>query len=361
MKPLVLLLCLAQLWGCHSAPHDLGLGYRQLNCDDPETEQLAQVAMDYINKHLVRGYKHVLNQIEKAKLWSQTSTGEIYKLEIETLETTCHAQEPTPVEKCPVRQLKDHAVEGECDVQLLKQNGQITVLYLKCSSNPDSAEDVRKVCADCPLLVSFNHSKVVHAVDAALAAFNAQSNGSDFQLVEVSRAQLLPSLPDSVYVEFVVAAIDCVAKEVTDPAKCNLLAKKQYAFCKSTLLVKADGEEVSVSCRVFQMQPVVPQPQPEGTVETPLSPAVEPTVPEFPPADVPAVALVLEPVVVVTAPQLPAVHQAHHDLRHTFVGVASGESASGEVKLVMEVKPGAPLPGSPVVRQCPGRIRHFKV
>lgn len=55
----------------------------------------------------------------------------------------------------------------------------------------DSAEDVRKVCPSCPLLAPLNDTKVVHAVDAALAAFNARNNGSYFQLVEVSRAQLV--------------------------------------------------------------------------------------------------------------------------------------------------------------------------
>lgn len=33
-------------------------------------------------------------------------------------------------------------------------------------------------------------------------------------------------LPVSTYVEFAVAATDCVANEVTDPANCNLLAEK---------------------------------------------------------------------------------------------------------------------------------------
>lgn len=33
-------------------------------------------------------------------------------------------------------------------------------------------------------------------------------------------------LPQSTYVEFAVAATDCAAKDVTDPAKCNLLAEK---------------------------------------------------------------------------------------------------------------------------------------
>lgn len=58
----------------------------------------------------------------------------------------------------------------------------------------DSAEDVRKVCLDCPLLAPLNDTRVVHAVEAALAAFNAQNNGAYFQLVEISRAQLVVRL-----------------------------------------------------------------------------------------------------------------------------------------------------------------------
>lgn len=73
MKSLVLLLCLAQLWGCHSAPHNPGLGYRQPNCDDPEVEEAALAAVEYINKHRLQGYKHTLNQIDKVKVWTRVS------------------------------------------------------------------------------------------------------------------------------------------------------------------------------------------------------------------------------------------------------------------------------------------------
>ena len=58
----------------------------------------------------------------------------------------------------------------------------------------DSAEDVHKVCPDCPLLAPLNDSRVVHAVEAALATFNAQKSGSYFQLVEISRAQFVVRL-----------------------------------------------------------------------------------------------------------------------------------------------------------------------
>jgi hypothetical protein len=73
MKSLVLLLCFAQLWGCQSAPQGTGLGFRELACDDPEAEQVALLAVDYLNNHLLQGFKQVLNQIDKVKVWSRVS------------------------------------------------------------------------------------------------------------------------------------------------------------------------------------------------------------------------------------------------------------------------------------------------
>nr|XP_008505087.1 PREDICTED: alpha-2-HS-glycoprotein [Equus przewalskii] len=363
MKSFVLLFCLAQL--CHglSLPNGLSPAYRQLNCDDPETEQAALLAVDYINSHIHQGYKHVLNQIDKVQVWAQP-TGESFKLEIDTLETTCHALDPTPLANCSVRQLTQHAVEGDCDVRLLKQNGQFSVSFVKCKSSPDSAEDVRKVCLDCPLLAPLNDTRVVHAVEAALAAFNAQNNGSYFQLVEISRAQLVP-LPVSVHVEFAVAATDCVAKEVIDPAKCNLLAEKQYGFCKATLTEKVGGEDVAVTCTVFQTQPVVLLPQPDGPDVGVPGPVADAVTPAPSPADLPVASLVVGPVVVAASQLPPPVHRAHYDLRHAFAGVGSGESASGEAFHVEKppkvAHPNTAAAAGPVVRPCPGRIRYFKI
>uniref|UniRef100_A0A9W3EVM9 Alpha-2-HS-glycoprotein n=1 Tax=Camelus bactrianus TaxID=9837 RepID=A0A9W3EVM9_CAMBA len=265
MKSLILLFCLAQLSGCLSVPHGPMPGYREPACDDPETEQAALVAVDYINKRLLRGYKHTLNQIDSIRVWPRQPTGEVYEVEIDTLETTCHVRDPTPLANCSVRQMKEHAVEGDCDFHVLKQDGQLSVLSAKCDSSPDSAEDVHRVCPNCPLLAPLNDSRVVHAVEVALAASNAQSNGSYLQLVEISRAQFAPLQAAAVYVEFAVAATDCVAKDVTDPATCNLLAEKQYGFCRGTFIEKVGGgEDVTVTCTLFPTQPVIPQPQPEA-------------------------------------------------------------------------------------------------
>ncbi|CAO2631392.1 Ahsg [Lemmus lemmus] len=349
MKSLVLLLCFAQLWGCQSAPHATGMGFKEVPCDDSEAEQAALTAVDYLNQHLQHGFKHTLNQIDKVKVWPRRPFGEVFELELDTLETTCHVLDPTPLANCSVRQLVDHAVEGDCDFHVLKQDGQFTVMHTQCHSNPDSAEDVRRVCPNCALLVSFNDSSVVNTVNTALNAFNAQNNGSYFKLVEISRAQNTPP-PVSTFVEFVVAATDCPAQGAADPAKCNLLAEKQYGFCKASLVRKLGDEEVSVACKVFPKQP-----QPASVDVAGPAPAVDQAAPSAPPANPPASLLV-------AAPPSPPVHRTHHDLRHAFSPVASVESASGEVVSLPKVVQSGPAGAAdPAVRPCPGRVRYFRI
>lgn len=73
MKSFLLLFCLAQLCSCRSIPLDPIAGYKEPACDDPDTEQAALAAVDYINKHLPRGYKHTLNQIDSVKVWPRVS------------------------------------------------------------------------------------------------------------------------------------------------------------------------------------------------------------------------------------------------------------------------------------------------
>ncbi|KAK2505215.1 hypothetical protein MC885_011139 [Smutsia gigantea] len=359
MKSLVLLLFLAQLWGCHSAPHNPGLGYRQPNCDDPEVEEAALAAVEYINKHRLQGYKHTLNQIDKVKVWTRRPTGEVYELETDLLETTCHVRDPTPVANCSVRQLEEHAVEGDCDFRILKLDNQFSILSAKCDSSPDSAEDVHKVCPACPLLAPLNDTRVVHAVKVALATFNAQNNGSYFQLVEVSRAKI-SLLPPSILLEFVVATTDCAAGEAVDSAKCNLLADKVYGFCKAMVTEKVGGADVAVTCTVFPKEPVVLQPQPDGTDAEATTSVVGAALPVPP-----AAAQVVGPLLVRDVPVALPVHQTHYDLRIGFAGVASVESASGEAfhveKIPNEAQPAVVFAPGPVLRPCPGRIRHFRV
>uniref|UniRef100_A0A8C4XZ60 Cystatin fetuin-A-type domain-containing protein n=1 Tax=Gopherus evgoodei TaxID=1825980 RepID=A0A8C4XZ60_9SAUR len=110
MKVLVALLLLVQLLSCKVVPFDpfQPLHPRFLDCDDPESEEAAAIAVDYINAHHHHGYKYALNSIEKIKVLRRRPTGEIFDLELDLLETVCHIVNPLPVENCTVRPLTHH-------------------------------------------------------------------------------------------------------------------------------------------------------------------------------------------------------------------------------------------------------------
>ena len=103
------------------------------------------------------------------------------------------------------------------------------------------------------------------------------------------------------------------------------------------------------------LQPVIPQPQPEGAEAGAPSAVPDAAVPAPSAAGLPVGSVVAGPSVVAVALPL---HRAHYDLRHTFSGVASVESASGEAKTPIVGQPS--VPGGPV-HLCPGRIRYFKI
>ncbi|XP_074046854.1 alpha-2-HS-glycoprotein [Macrotis lagotis] len=360
MRSLVAFICLAQLLSYNAARSFIAPPVRDPNCDDPDVEQAAWAAVQYVNSNHKHGYKFTLNQIDKVRVYQRRPSGEVYSLELDMLETNCHVLDPTLLENCTVRQLTEHAVEGDCDISVLKQDNQFVVLNAKCESSPDSAEDVRKICPNCALLVPLNDTKVVHTVDVALAAFNGQNHSNYFKLLEISRAQLAP-LQSSVYAEFVIGPTDCASKDVADPAACNFLPD-QYGFCKATLTEKVGGEDVAASCTVFANAPVVSAPLPYGA--GPSAVDAGPAVAAGPaaaaePAEAAGPAVPLAPLVLPAKPLVK--HPPLHDLRHSIVGVGSFESASGEHG--PPVGPAAAGPGlaAPAIPICPGRIRYFKV
>ncbi|TFJ99226.1 serine protease 23 [Platysternon megacephalum] len=349
MKVLVALLLLVQLLSCkalHLGPFH-PLHPRVIDCDDPESEEAAAVALDYINAHHLHGYKYALNSIEKIQVLPRRPTGELFKLELDLLETVCHIVNPLPIENCTVRPLTDHVVEGDCDVKLLKLDGSFSVLSTKCHSTPDSAEDITQICADCPILALLNDTQVITAVDLALTQYNREQDGAYFKLLEIGRAQI-QHFPDIVSVEFAVVATNCSAKDAQDHVDdCELLPKDlvQFGFCNAAILTK---NNITVSCTVYEHQPGVTH---HHLIHDHLG------------------------------GQLPTMVQGfkHHDLRHFHHGSAHGTSESSSAEASVGLKPAIPVvkrdvgavldPASPRPPVgpgpkhpiCPGRIRHFQV
>ncbi|XP_067392673.1 alpha-2-HS-glycoprotein [Emydura macquarii macquarii] len=350
MKVFVALLLLVQLLSYKAVrirPHG-PLNLRVIDCDDPESEEAAAVALNYINAHHPHGYKYALNSIEKIKVLPRRPFGEIFMLELDLLETMCHIVNPLPIENCTVRPLTEHVVEGDCEVKLLKLDGKLSVLSSKCHSTPDSAEDVTEICADCPILALLNDTRVINAVDLALAKHNKEHDGAYLRLLEIGRAQI-QHLPDSVSVEFAVVVTNCSTKDAQDHVDdCQPLPEDltQFGFCEAAVTSK---DNVRVSCAIYEHQPGVTH---RHLIHDHLG------------GQLPTLALGVK----------------HHDLRHFHHGSVHDKSQSSSAEIPVGLQSPNPVvkrdvgavldpaishpPIDPTPQKfpvCPGRIRHFQV
>uniref|UniRef100_A0A8C6XAV3 Cystatin fetuin-A-type domain-containing protein n=1 Tax=Naja naja TaxID=35670 RepID=A0A8C6XAV3_NAJNA len=100
MNFLVTLVLLGQIIGCTSLSVEF-------DCNGEEAEELAKLAMQYINSHNLHGYKQTLNIIKDFAEWFQRPKM-VAEITLNVLETKCHVLDPTPVENCTVRQQHEH-------------------------------------------------------------------------------------------------------------------------------------------------------------------------------------------------------------------------------------------------------------
>ncbi|XP_066565672.1 alpha-2-HS-glycoprotein 1 [Amia ocellicauda] len=233
-------------------------------CDSPEVEEAARAALELINAEHHHGYKYALNTIRDNSVLREIPPGEShYKLFLELLETRCHVVNPTPAEKCDVRLLEETRVEASCAVMLHKAKGVFHLRGYKCTSAPDSPENVVRVCPDCPFLLPLNDAKGLESVKISLEKFNRDSNETaHFKLMEVGRISAQDMfIAHSYFAEFAIVETDCTDQvKPEDEEKCVALNESQahHGFCKSTVLVKngnpEDEKDVTVNCDVYDVQ-----------------------------------------------------------------------------------------------------------
>ncbi|KAM4043775.1 alpha-2-HS-glycoprotein [Anomaloglossus baeobatrachus] len=339
MKPLMVL---APLLLCCSVVLPLPPPGRIVNCDDAEAHEAANAAIQHINDRHNTGYKFTLNRVEKVKV-RPTASGEMIFLELDLLETKCPSISPTPLLHCVVRPVTEQAVEGDCDVKLHKENGTYNMIGTWCKSELDSAENMRKVCPDCPNLAPLNDTQVVHAVDVSLHKINVGNvgNNSTFYLLhEIGRGRIQSGISNSVHVEFVIAASNCTIDEANSgTAACveKTGAGAHFAACSGSV-VKHPGavdEEVEAQCTVYKN--LVGEVVETGAPQVPLAP-----------------------------PKTNVLH-FHHNLHHPSMGPHSSESNSAEhyhaakAGHVFKRSPtGNPVPPSvQSLPLCPGKKIHF--
>ncbi|XP_034294775.1 alpha-2-HS-glycoprotein [Pantherophis guttatus] len=262
MNSLVALVLLGQIIGCTFSHHLLP----QLDCNSEEAERLAKLAVDYINEHSLHGYIQALNIIKDAHVVPRRPRGNIIFLELSLLETVCHVLDPSPLEKCTVRPQKYHAVEGDCDVKILSDEGVEKVVAVKCHSEPDSVEDVRRNCPICPILLPRNDPHVVECVEYVLHKHNEQLPEHAYEVLEISRGQHKLE-PEAYYVEFAIVETNCSAKEAHDNHHdCHPKAAGEghLGFCRATVFrsqaatEKPKDEKYESDCIIFDVKVGIP-------------------------------------------------------------------------------------------------------
>ncbi|XP_040534771.1 alpha-2-HS-glycoprotein [Gallus gallus] len=344
MKALVAFILLVQLPIHRAAP---AAPPPPLGCDDPEIEAAAEFAVIYINGHSHHGYRFALNRIEQVRVLFQGPNNEILFLELDLLETTCHILNPTPLVNCSVRTFAEHAVEGDCDVKLQKVNGQFSVLASKCHSHADSAEDIREVCPNCPLLANLNDTDVLAAVSSALNDYNSKNPDVYLMLLEIGRAVKQYHPVRMVSVEFAVAATNCTSQQAKDNlAACQLLPEDQsnFGFCTAKMVTEP-SQDLIAECQLYGHQPGVTYPHPGQDTSAGLVPSA-------------------------------GQGFTNHNLKISHNNPVASESSSSEFPSLLSAKSVAKRAAAEVAQHdkvphpvgfvpppplCPGKIRHFKI
>uniref|UniRef100_A0A672PQS0 Alpha-2-HS-glycoprotein-like n=1 Tax=Sinocyclocheilus grahami TaxID=75366 RepID=A0A672PQS0_SINGR len=179
-------------------------------CDSPEAEAAALVAQDFLNAQHTHGYKYALNQIDKIKIVSMPLQADVYHLELDLLETTCHVLDPTPVSLCPVRQNVNTAVEADCDFVLASTTQGLSVVAFKCETETESAE-----CLGCPQLILLNDTDGLRLIESSLDYFNQNNTlNTKFALLEIGRirSQIASGGP-RYFAEYAIIGTNCTSQD----------------------------------------------------------------------------------------------------------------------------------------------------
>uniref|UniRef100_A0A3B3SNL5 Alpha-2-HS-glycoprotein n=1 Tax=Paramormyrops kingsleyae TaxID=1676925 RepID=A0A3B3SNL5_9TELE len=214
-------------------------------CDENGAVPASQAAFQHISAQHHHGYKYKPSDFPS----SQDDLACEFHLELDLEETTCHVVNPKPVEECVVRETHETKVQSNCNVTLTVVEGKPTVKKYSCSSDPASAEELQKICPDCPSLLPLHYPAGLDSIKSALKKFHEESNEtSNFKLLEVGRLSTQHMLTGQSYLaEFAIVQTDCRSHVICVLGR----GKAQYGFCKSTVL---GNDEVSVDCEIYDAQ-----------------------------------------------------------------------------------------------------------
>ncbi|XP_012680749.2 alpha-2-HS-glycoprotein 1 [Clupea harengus] len=229
---------------------------KPFTCSEEDKEAASKVAEHFINHHHHRGYKFRVKDILSAKTEKKGDSECQLLLELSLGETKCHIIDPKPLEKCDIREAHDTEVKSKCSVTVKETEGKATIEKFSCTTDAVPAEELVKICPDCPSLIPLHDPEGLKSVRSAVQKFHDDSKPIHyFRLMEVGRmSSQWMFMGMSIFADFAIVETNCSSDvKPEDQDSCLTLCdhEARHGFCESTLL---GSGEVDVQCQIFEVQ-----------------------------------------------------------------------------------------------------------
>ncbi|KFP86395.1 Fetuin-B, partial [Acanthisitta chloris] len=228
-------------------------------CDDPAVEHATDMALRQINADREEGYIFSLYRIFSAREQPQETTGSVFYLILDVVDTECPVLSRKLWKNCAHRPAH-LAVYGQCKA-IIYINQARNIAHLntyECTLQPVPSRYIWSVCPDCPVNGNVSEPECIESALLCLAKFNEESEQTNyFSLLNVTRVSMQWVFGPAYFVEFLIQETSCSKKEkVADVSKCEPLPSDvaQIGFCHGSKVRSHLGESVSVSCEIFSQQ-----------------------------------------------------------------------------------------------------------
>ncbi|XP_058699666.1 fetuin-B [Poecile atricapillus] len=264
------------LCSCIAAPPAQGAGAALLSprCDDAAVEEAADLALRQINADREEGYILSLYRIVSVREQPQETTGSVFYLILDVVDTECHVLSKKLWKDCDTRSAHS-TVYGQCKA-IIYINQARNIAHLntyECTLQPVLPRYISSVCPDCPLDDSPTKPQYLDAAVQCLAKFNRQSEQAHyFSVLNVTRASMQWIIGPAYFVEFLIQETSC-SKDVKDAdiSMCEPLPPEaaKIGFCKGSVVNSRVNPSVTISCEIYSQQDPATEEENQEANQTP--------------------------------------------------------------------------------------------
>ncbi|NXS52395.1 FETUB protein, partial [Brachypteracias leptosomus] len=180
-------------------------------CDDTTVEEAADLALRKINADRDEGYVLRLYRIFSVREHPQETTGSVFYLILDVIDTECHVLSKKLWKNCKARETHS-TVYGQCKA-IIYMNRERNITHLntyECTLQPVPPRYISSVCPDCPVDVCPTEPEYLEAAVESLAKFNEESEQTHyFSVLNVTRASMQWVIGPAYFVEFLIQETSC--------------------------------------------------------------------------------------------------------------------------------------------------------